>query len=78
MERAAIIETNIGDLIVALREEAAPYARNENEVHKMVALMLTHLQPIPARRHKLALTQLEISAPAMGEEEATNEKLSGD
>lgn len=43
MERAAIIETNIGDLIVALSEEAAAYARNENEVYKMVALMLTHL-----------------------------------
>ena len=43
MERAEFISTNIGDLVVALREETALYVRDQHEVDKLVAFMLTHL-----------------------------------
>ena len=43
MERTKFITTNIGDLVVALREEAALYVRDDHEADKLVAVMLTHL-----------------------------------
>lgn len=43
MERAEILETTLGDLIVALTEETIPLVRDEKEAHKVVAFMLTHL-----------------------------------
>lgn len=43
MEREEILETTLGDLIVALTEEASPYIRDEKETYKVVAFMLTHL-----------------------------------
>jgi len=43
MERQEIPETTLGDLIVALTDETAQFIRDENEVCKVVAFMVTHL-----------------------------------
>jgi hypothetical protein len=43
MERQAISQTTLGDLIVALTEETSQFIRDEKEVHKVVAFMVTHL-----------------------------------
>ena len=43
MEREGTFETTIGDLVVALTEETAPYVRDKEESCKVVAFMLTHL-----------------------------------
>ena len=43
MDREEIVETTLGDLIVALTEEAAHYVRDEKEAYHMVALALPHL-----------------------------------
>jgi hypothetical protein len=43
MERQEILETTLGDLIVALTEEAIAFVRDEKEAYKVVASMLTHL-----------------------------------
>jgi hypothetical protein len=38
-----ILETTLGDLIVALTEEAAPFVHDEKEAYNVVAFMLMHL-----------------------------------
>jgi hypothetical protein len=43
MGKAITIDTTLGDLIVALTEEATPLVCNEQESYRMVALILTHL-----------------------------------
>ena len=43
MERQEIPETTLGDLIVALTDETAQFIRDENEVCKVVAFMVTDL-----------------------------------
>ena len=43
MKREEIPETTLGDLIVALTEEATPFVRDEKEAYKVVAFALTHL-----------------------------------
>lgn len=43
METQELTETTLGDLIVALTEEASHYIHDEKEVNKVVAFMLTHL-----------------------------------
>lgn len=43
MERAAVVETTVGELVVALTEEAARYVRDEETVCKVVAFMVTRL-----------------------------------
>lgn len=43
MATQEIIETTLGDLIVALTDETAPYVRNKNDVFKVVAFTLAHL-----------------------------------
>lgn len=43
METEEIIETTLGDLIVALTEVATSVARDEKEGHKMVAFLLMDL-----------------------------------
>ena len=43
METEEIIETALGDLIVALTEEASPFVRNEQEAYHVAAFALTHL-----------------------------------
>ncbi len=43
MEREEIMETTIGDLVVALTEETSQYVQDEKEACKVVAFMLTHL-----------------------------------
>ena len=36
-------ETTLGDLIVALTDQAAPLARNERELYRLVSGMLSNL-----------------------------------
>ena len=43
MARARTINTTLGDLILALTEEATPLIHNEQERYGVVALILTHL-----------------------------------
>lgn len=43
MERRETIETTLGDLVVALTEEASPFVRNEQEAYHVAAFALTHL-----------------------------------
>lgn len=43
MEREETIETTLGDLIVALTEEASPFVRDEKEAYQVAAFALTHL-----------------------------------
>jgi hypothetical protein len=43
MEKTEIIETNLGDLIVALTDETAPFVRSKDALYKTVAFMLTRL-----------------------------------
>ncbi len=43
MEREEMVETTLGDLVVALTEETSQYIRDEKEASKVVAFMLTHL-----------------------------------
>ena len=59
MRRRLKFDTTLGDLIVALTEEAGQYAGDEREKYQMVAVMLTGLlshsaslstiQPAPSR-----------------------------
>jgi hypothetical protein len=56
MERPEILETTLGDLIVALTEEATAFARDEKEAYKVVAFMLTNLLsdsvvPLKSQQH---------------------------
>ncbi len=55
MEREETMETTIGDLVVALTEETSQYVRDEKEVNKVVAFMLTHLlnPSAPASRSRM-------------------------
>lgn len=43
MERDGTLETTLGDLIVALTEETAPFCRDEKEAYHVVAFALVHL-----------------------------------
>jgi len=43
MAKATTIKTTLGDLIVALTEEATPLLCNERETYRVVAFILTHL-----------------------------------
>jgi hypothetical protein len=43
MERAGTVETTVGELVVALTDEASRYVRDEQAVCKVVAFMVTHL-----------------------------------
>lgn len=43
MERQETIETTLGDLIVALTEEAMPFVHDERETNRVVAFALTYL-----------------------------------
>ena len=43
MERVELLETTLGDLIVALTDEATPFVRDEKEAYKVVAFALSHL-----------------------------------
>ena len=43
MDREENIETTLGDLIVALTEEATPFVREEKEAYNVVAFTLMHL-----------------------------------
>jgi hypothetical protein len=43
MAKPTIINTTLGDLIVALTEETTPLIRSELETYSVVALILTHL-----------------------------------
>ena len=43
MERTEVIETSLGDLVVALSEETALYIHDKEEAYKVVAFMLAHL-----------------------------------
>lgn len=43
MERQEILETTLGDLVVALTEEATPFVRDEKEAYKVDAFTLMHL-----------------------------------
>jgi hypothetical protein len=43
MEREGTVETTLGDLIVALTDEATPFVRDEKETYKVVAFALVHL-----------------------------------
>lgn len=43
MERTEIVETTLGDLIVALTEEAIPFVASEEEAYRVAAFALTHL-----------------------------------
>lgn len=42
-EREGTIETTLGDLILALTEETAPFVRNEKEIYRLVAFILRDL-----------------------------------
>ncbi len=41
--RGEVLETTMGDLVVALNEEAAPFVRNEKEANHVVAYILADL-----------------------------------
>jgi len=43
MERKESVESTIGDLILVLSEETAPFVRNEKELYRLVAFMLSDL-----------------------------------
>lgn len=43
MARGETIETTLGDLIVALTEETAPFVRDEAKANKVVAYILADL-----------------------------------
>ena len=43
MERAEILETTLGDLIVAITEEAGRHARDTRETYTLVAYILSDL-----------------------------------
>lgn len=43
MESNEIVETTLGDLIVALTEETSQFVHDEKEVNNVVAFRLTHL-----------------------------------
>ena len=43
MERNEMIEINLGELIVALTDEAAPFVRDQEEINRTVAFMLSQL-----------------------------------
>ena len=43
MNRTQTVETTLGNLIAALTEEARAYVRDEKEVYRVVAFMLTNL-----------------------------------
>ncbi len=43
MEKKEIVETTLGDLIVALTEETTPFVRDEKEAYNVVAFMLMQL-----------------------------------
>jgi hypothetical protein len=43
MKRAEILETTLGDLIVALTEEASRHARDAAETYTLVAYILSDL-----------------------------------
>ncbi|HEV8342274.1 MAG TPA: hypothetical protein VGR30_07875 [Candidatus Binatia bacterium] len=43
MSRERTVQTTLGDLIVALAEEAAPYAHDEREVNLLVSYLLVDL-----------------------------------
>ena len=43
MEKVETLETTIGELIVALTEEATYMVRDEKEAYKVVAFALMHL-----------------------------------
>jgi hypothetical protein len=43
MERTEIIETTLGDLVVALTEETAPFIDDKEELYKLVGFMLSNL-----------------------------------
>jgi hypothetical protein len=47
MPRKQIVETTLGELIVALTEEAEPLARNKRELYGLVSVMLSDLLTIP-------------------------------
>lgn len=53
MERAEILETTLGDLIVAITEEASRHARDRREAYTLVAYILSDLlnnfRPEPER-----------------------------
>lgn len=48
-EREGTIETTLGDLILALTEETAPFVRNEKEIYRLVAFILRDLFTYQAR-----------------------------
>jgi hypothetical protein len=43
MLRKQTVETTLGDLIVALTDEAATLTRNKRELYLLVSVMLSHL-----------------------------------
>ncbi|HWP56756.1 MAG TPA: hypothetical protein VNL14_02595 [Candidatus Acidoferrales bacterium] len=43
MERETLVETTLGDLILALTEEAMPYVGDEKDAYKVVAFALVRL-----------------------------------
>lgn len=43
METEQIMETTVGDLIVALSDETTPFSRDQKEASKVVAFTLVHL-----------------------------------
>lgn len=43
MENTKTVETTLGDLIVALTEEARPFVQTEKQAYHVAAFMLTHL-----------------------------------
>ena len=43
METEEIIETALGDLIVALTEEAMPFVHDQKEAYQVAAFALAHL-----------------------------------
>ena len=53
MERTEILETTLGDLIVAITEEASRHARDTRETYTLVAYILSDLlnnfRPDPER-----------------------------
>jgi len=53
MERAEILETTLGDLIVAITEEVSKHARGARETYTLVAYILSDLlnniRPEPER-----------------------------
>jgi hypothetical protein len=67
MMRKQRVETTLGNLIVALTEEAAPFAHSERELYSVVAVALRHLLATHDRGGKAEYSRVQVDLlPSVG------------